>query len=250
MKHLYENKQFAHYPVKSLCFYSKRENLLHCSLGTWYKYSKLYKFERPRNKIQFPKKDLIGIQALSPNELLHIDITILKILNGTIFYLQALIDNHSNYIVGWSIEKNKKAINTSKLIQNSISNYKISNPYIMMDRGTENLNNCVDQLVKIKSFTRIVARRDVRFSNSKIETFFRSLKSNHLKHKYMWSKKDLINEVKFYINEYNDHVPHSALNGLTPSEVYNKKSILKITHSWPKRKMEAIENRRVEYWSY
>jgi len=215
-----------------------------------YKYAKQYKFERPTNKIQFPEQHLIGIQSTTPNELLHIDITMLKILNGSKYYLQAIVDNFSRYVVAWSIEKDKKAIHTANLIQHALYNYLNPKSKIMMDKGTENLNSDVDQLIQDQQFIRIVARKDTPFSNSKIEIFFRSLKSNHLKHKYIWSRKDLIQEVTFYIKEYNDSVPHSVLNGQTPKEVYKGEPISKTTNSWPTKKKEALENRRIEYWTH
>jgi len=47
MKSLYTNPDYAHYPVCALHFLAKREDILHCSINTWYKYSKIYNLARP-----------------------------------------------------------------------------------------------------------------------------------------------------------------------------------------------------------
>ena len=246
MKSLYENKKYSHYSIEALHYFAKRNNLLHCSIGTWYKYAKLYNFERTRVNFfdQFTYK--IGINAKSPNELLHIDLTEIKIKNGTKYYLQAIIDNYSRYILAWAIRNNKKAINTANLIQ--IATNKI-NPKIMMDKGTENINNKVNKLINDKKLIRVIAKYDTHYSNSKIEAFFRSIKNNHLKYKYLWSKNDLIQEVDFYINEYNTRIPHSALKGLTPKEVYTGTNYEDITKNWESLKQNAQKERLLRYWA-
>ncbi len=120
----------------------------------------------------------------------------------------------------------------------------------MMDKGTENINTKVDQLIKNQQFTRIIARKDTHFSNSKIESFFRSLKSNHLKNQYMCSQSDLLENVTFYIEEYNEFIPHCSLNGLTPKEAFQEKPIEDVIQFWPLMKKEALDNRKIEYWKY
>jgi putative transposase len=41
----------------------------------------------------------VGIRADAPNELWHIDVTIIKLIDGTKAYLHAVIDNFSRRIL-------------------------------------------------------------------------------------------------------------------------------------------------------
>jgi putative transposase len=41
---------------------------------------------------------------MAPGELLHLDVTIIKLLDGTRMYLHAIIDNYSRQILSWTLE--------------------------------------------------------------------------------------------------------------------------------------------------
>jgi len=91
---------------------------------------------------------------------------------------------------------------------------------VMVDGGIENINNavkthCDEGLLKI-----ILAQTEILFSNSMIEAFWRSLKHQWLYINNLDTMSTLKKLVTFYINEYNSTLPHSALNGFTPDEVY------------------------------
>jgi len=43
-----------------------------------------------------------GIRASKPGELSHIDVTIIKLIDGTRTYLHAVIDNFSGRILAWT----------------------------------------------------------------------------------------------------------------------------------------------------
>ena len=63
---------------------------------------RLYKWRRPRGRAH-PDKPKVGIRALSPNEIWHVDITLIRLLNGSRVYLQAVIDNCSRRILAWRV---------------------------------------------------------------------------------------------------------------------------------------------------
>ena len=63
-----------------------------------------------------------------------------------------------------------------------------------------------------------IAQCDVTYSNSIVETLFRSLKHNHLYCVALRSFKEVKREVDFYFSEHNVHMPHSSFKGETPKE--------------------------------
>ena len=67
---------------------------------------------------------------------------------------------------------------------------------------------------------RLLAQTDISFSNSLIESWWRTLK-----HQWLFlNTLDTVSRheklVAFYVNEYNSRLPHSAFHGQTPDEMY------------------------------
>ena len=96
-------------------------------------------------------------------------------------------------------------------------------PNVYCDSGTENLNGHVDALVEGARMTRTVAQIDVAFSNSMIEAFFRQLKHFWLFTHHLRSVEVVTRLTEQYIRDHNELIPHSALSGATPAEVFHGK---------------------------
>lgn len=216
MRSMLTAKSFLHYPISSLYYYCLRNRILGCSLDTWYKYNKIFGIKRISIKKQ--KVYPVGIRASKPNELWHIDASIIKLKNGNKVYLQAVIDNYSRAIISYKITDNINAVNTTKLIKKCYKEIQDSNS-LMMDPGTENRNEQVSQYLFSKNIKRIIARMDISFSNSMIEAFFKKLKSHYLYFKSLSSIQDVKRKISFFIKEYNEKMPQSILQGATPSEI-------------------------------
>ena len=90
----------------------------------------------------------------------------------------------------------------------------------MADAGVENVNAEVDHLIKTGVLRRLLAFTELRFSNSMTEAWWRSLKHQWL---YLHSLRNVTTIrrlVTFYVYEHNHVLPHSALRGQTPDEMY------------------------------
>ncbi|NBW82888.1 hypothetical protein EBR21_14150, partial [bacterium] len=93
-------------------------------------------------------------------------------------------------------------------------------PNVLVDSGTENLNRHVDHLVQTGIIKRTIAQIDISFSNSMIESFFRTIKHRWL---FMLSLDNIDcvrKHVGAFIEDYNSLIPHSALRGATPLEMH------------------------------
>ena len=84
----------------------------------------------------------------------------------------------------------------------------------------ENFNSAVDKLIDTGLLKRLLAMTDIMFSNSLIESWFRSIKHQWLFLNTLDTVSSVENLVSFYVAEHNGVIPHSALNGQTPDEVY------------------------------
>ena len=67
---------------------------------------------------------------------------------------------------------------------------------------------------------RVLAFTELKFSNSMIEAWWRSLKHQWLFLHSLDSVTTVQRLVEFYVQEHNQMLPHSAFRGQTPDEMY------------------------------
>ncbi|MFN9066317.1 MAG: DDE-type integrase/transposase/recombinase [Bdellovibrionales bacterium] len=252
MKHLATSKDHSHFPIVSLHYFAKREKILFCSYSTWRKYIDLYKWKRPR-KQKRKKERKIGIRAKKPNEIWHLDISYFIMPNKTKYYIQAIIDNYSRYVVAWQVLESYDGSKTGELLKKALRKTiapKSKHLKLMVDGGGENRSKSVKDLEDEGMFEKIVARFEISFSNSIVETLFRSLKHNYLFHKEIVTMHSLRRHVDFWFTEHNERIPHSSFTGETPLERFkkswNKKDAIRIFIGQKEAiKLRVKENQKV-----
>jgi hypothetical protein len=93
-------------------------------------------------------------------------------------------------------------------------------PVVLADAGVENVNAQVDALIHAGALRRLLAFTELKFSNSMIEAWWRSLKHQWLFLHSLDSIATVRRLVAFYVDEHNRALPHSAFHGQTPDEMY------------------------------
>lgn len=253
MRYYVTSKNFAHFPIKSLCYFAKRQKKLSCAYSTWLKYVNALNWRRPNQK---PKKirRKRGVRAARANEIWHLDVSVIVLPDQSKVYIQAVLDNYSRYVLAWNVSRENKGIKTTKLLikalrqSYAVRGLKVPNTYV--DGGTENNNEDVETLVHLKLIQKTIAQVEVVFSNSMIERLFLSLKHNHLYHRPLRNVKGVKREVDFYLSEHNNRMPHSAFTGETPKERYlnmwgdTHRLQLKIHHE-AARKLRLTDNKLI-----
>ena len=176
---------------------------------------------RPRRRL-YPAKPKVGIRASAPGELLHLDVTIIRLFDGTRAYLHAAIDNYSRRILSWSLEDRLGSGGTCRLLRDAACQLRSGSRQtaVLTDAGCENVNSDVDGLLEDEGLRRTLAQVDVTFSNSMIEAFWRSLKHSWLYLHSLESVEPLRSLVGFYVRQHNEVMPHAAFEGQTPDEMY------------------------------
>jgi hypothetical protein len=91
---------------------------------------------------------------------------------------------------------------------------------VVANAGVENVNAQVDALIATGPLRRLLAFTELRFSNSMIEAWWRSLKHQWLFLHHLDSVATIRRLVAFYVHEHNHVLPHSAFQGQTPDEMY------------------------------
>jgi transposase InsO family protein len=191
-----------------------------------------------------PPKPKVGSRALSPNEARHIDASIIKLLDGTKAYIHAVMDNYSQRILAWTIAETHSPMNTCYVLEHAAKSLRNLETKVYMDSGVENLNRNVDELLASGTIERVIAQVDVSFSNSMIESWWRSLKHRWLFINHLDNVDILRKLIEFYVNEHNTSMPHGAFDGQTPDEMYFDRGVAVPDELAQKRR--AARRRRID----
>ncbi len=167
MQEMVESNDHRHMSLRGLALHAQRIGKVVASPSTWYRLVRGMGWRRPRNRV-YPAKPKLGIRASSPNELLlHLDVTIIKLLDGTRAYLHAVIDNYSRRILSWTLEDRLGGGGTCRILREAAVQLS-SRPgetIVVADSGSENVNGDVDDLLEDEGLTRILAQVEVTLSN-------------------------------------------------------------------------------------
>jgi transposase InsO family protein len=221
MREMVESEGHRHMSLRGLALHAQRIGKVFVSPSTWYRVVRLLGWRRPRNRV-YPAKPKIGIRAKAPGELLHLDVTIIRLLDGTRAYLHAVIDNYSRRILSWTLEDRLGSGGTCLILREAAVQLiqRSGETTVVADSGSENVNGEVDDVLRDEELTRVLAQVEVTFSNSLIEAFWRSLKHSWIYLHTLGNFTGLGRLIEFYVTAHNEVMPHSAFDGQTPDEMY------------------------------
>ena len=192
------------------------------------------------NKLKKEQKEVKRRYLMSKiGELVHIDlhqlskgITIAE-PNQT-YYLLGVLDDLSRAC--WlEVIPDKKALTvmfaTLKAFNMLKSTYNIEIEAVMTDNGAEFGSGVHAKNKEEHPFERLLFEMQMKHrytkpyrpqTNGKIERFWKTLKEDFIEDSLFNDIEDLKEELLGYIVYYNEHRPHSSLNGLTPKECMQK----------------------------
>jgi transposase InsO family protein len=221
MREMVESTDHRRMSLRALALHAQRIGKVFASPSTWYVLARKVGWRRARNRV-YPAKPKVGIRASAPNELLHLDVTIIKLLDGTRTYLHAIIDNYSRRIMSWALEDCLGSGATCRVLHEAASQIStvFGGPTVIADSGSENVNREVDALLECMDLRRVLAQVEVAFSHSMIEAFWRSLKHSWIYLHSLGTAAALCRLVDFYVRAHNEEMPHSAFEGQTPDEMH------------------------------
>ena len=212
-----ENRHMA---LRTLALYAQRIGKVFVSPATWAKLIRERGWLRPRLRIH-RATPTVGVRATAPNEIWHVDVSILKLLDGTKAYVHAVIDNYSRKVLAWMVAPRLEPTGTCQLLFAASKHIVCAGqPVVYVDSGVENVNGAVDAALLTACLNRVLAQVEVAFSNSMIEAFWRSLKHQWLFLNSLDSIDRLRVLVDFFVEKHNTQMPHAAFHGQTPDEMY------------------------------
>lgn len=206
------------------------------SPSTIYNICKRHKLNR-LSKVQ--KSERRSYIMSKVGELVHIDchqlpkgITITE--PDKTYYLLGVIDDLSR-ICWLELLENKKALTVMFAVLKAFnllkSTYNIEIETVMTDNGAEFGSGKDAKNKDEHPFERLLMEMNMKHkytkpyrpqTNGKIERFWKTLKEDFEEDSLFNDIEDLKEEILGYIVYYNEHRPHSSLNGLTPKEFLQK----------------------------
>jgi putative transposase len=212
---------YRHVPTGTLAVLAQRLGRVWASPSTWYGLVRRFGWRRPRLRVH-PAKPKVGLRASHANEVWHIDTTVIRLLDGTRAYVHAVIDNFSRRILAWRVADTFAPVNSVAVLLDAGRRATGADPVpvVLADAGVENVNAQIDALITSGVLRRVLAYTELRFSNSMIEAWWRSLKHQWLFLHPLDTVATVRRLVAFYVDQHNRVLPHSAFRGQTPDEMY------------------------------
>ena len=146
IKEMVTSEEYRHVPTGTLALLAQRLGKVFASASTWYRLVRIYKWRRPRGRVH-PAKPKVGIRAACPNEIWHVDLTVIRLLNESRVYLQAVIDNFSRRILTWKVTATFDPTATAGLLVEASNGHLGDKPTVLTDGGVENFNSAIDELI-------------------------------------------------------------------------------------------------------
>ncbi len=193
-----------------------------------------------------PSKKGAGFkQPTRPHAHWHIDIAYLNIC-GTFYYLCAILDGFSRYIVHWEIRESMTEKDVEIIIQRAHEAFPDERPRLISDNGPQFVAR------DFKLFVRQLGLQHVRTSpyypqsNGKIERWHKTLKQDAIRPKTPLSLEDARVVVTTFVNHYNTVRLHSAIGYITPHDKMHGRADDIFTAR--RQKLQQAKTQRADYW--
>lgn len=162
------------------------------------------------------------MRAGYPLQVIHADVTILRLKNNSRAYIYLLMDNFSRHILSWRVSSTYSSKIAIENIREACLLYGIDRQpatTLVCDGGIENHGEVSSFINRDDVYIdRLIAGVDIRCSNSLIEAYNKQLKYNFL-YRTEFEDIDALSTFMKEAVENQANRPLAALNGKTSNEV-------------------------------
>jgi putative transposase len=250
VKESLELESTAHWSIRSVFLNGINKGTVTVSIDTMYMINRRLEIRQTNRKHRRRKKRKKGIRASKSNEIWHADITILKTLDGKKYYIYFVVDNFSRKVLSYAVRDHISGEvmvkNVEKAFKKAMEVSDNLNVKLIVDGGSENNNIHMDDFISRSEINieKLVALRDIDYSNSMVEAVNKIAKYQYLFPKHPANLEELLELLAYFVHDYNEVKPHGQLRGLTPSQAY-----IGIPFS-DKRRIEVLSKARQERLAY
>jgi transposase InsO family protein len=192
--------------------------------------------------------DRFASPTTAPNQLWQTDFTYLKVIGWGWFYLSAVLDDFSRYILAWKRCATMTATDVSDTLQIALKASGLNRanvrhrPRLLSDNGPSYVAADLGKWLEQKGMPHTRGRPYHPMTQGKIERWHRSMKNRILLENY-YLPGELEARIADFVDYYNTRRYHESLDNVTPEDVYfgRAKSILNRRQII---KRETLERRR------
>jgi transposase InsO family protein len=163
-----------------------------------------------------PSKKGTGFQQpLKAHEHWHTDISYVNI-GGTFYYLMAVLDGYSRYIVHWEIRESMKEEDVEIMLERAREKFPHARPRLITDNGSQYIARDFQEFVRISGMTHVRTSPYYPQSNGKQERWHQTIKVECIRSRVPLTVEDARRMVGEWVEHYNRVRLHSAIGYLAP----------------------------------
>ena len=159
------------------------------------------------------------------HELWQTDFTYFKIIGWGWYYLSTVLDDYSRYIIAWKLTASMTTTDVKETLDEAVKKTGIKQiqvrhrPRLLSDNGPCYLSQELKSYLEKQGMTHTRGAPYHPMTQGKIERYHRSMK-NVVKLQNYYFTWELEKEISKFVDYYNNHRYHEALNNVTPADVY------------------------------
>lgn len=160
-------------------------------------------------------------ERAEPNQLWQSDIFTFTLRRYERIYVAAFMDDHSRYIVSYTLAHHQKAELVLEALERGIAEYGTPQE-VLTDNGRQYTSwrgeTSFEQLLRRQGIRHIRSRPQHPQTLGKVERFWKTLWEEHLVKTVFADFDDLERRFGLWVRYYNFQRPHQALGGLVPAD--------------------------------
>jgi transposase InsO family protein len=180
-------------------------------------------------------------QPPGPHAHWHIDIAYLNIA-GTFYYLCAVIDGWSRYLVHWEIHESMRESQVEIVLERARLEFPEARPRVISDNGSQFAARDFKEYIRQQGMTHVRTSPYYPQSNGKIERWNGTLKRECIRPMTPLTVEDARRIVRQYVDYYNNERLHSATGYVTPLDKLEGRAGAIIARR--REKLSAAQDRR------
>jgi putative transposase len=216
------------YPEKS---YPEIACYMTDKLGYFVSESSVYRVLKAHNLVTSPAytvisaKDKFDYPTTRVNEFWQTDFTYLKVIYWDWYYLSTVLDDYSRYIIAWQPCQAMTTEDVKRTLEIAIAKTGVKHvhvyqrPRLLSDNGSCFIAAELRKYLEEHEMRHIRAKTYHPMAQGKIERYFQSMKNLILLDLYD-SPTELAERIGEWVEYYNNHCYHSAIDNVTPSDRY------------------------------
>src|SRR5256712_1493565 len=160
-------------------------------------------------------------ERAEPNQLWQSDIFTFLLRRHERVYVCALLDDHSRFIVGWSMARHQKEFLVREALEHAIAKYGVPKE-VLTDNGRQYTawrgTTRFEEELRRPGVRHLKSRPQHPQTLGEVGRFWKTLWDEFLSRTVFASYEDCEKRLGLYVDGYNFQRPHQALSGMTPAD--------------------------------